>query len=391
MWYNSSVAVKTPRSALTLPIEVDRGSGVSIATQLEEQLTWLIATRVIGPGARLPSIRRLGAALGVHHHTVRQAYQELQARDLISLRHGATATVREISTLRMARPRYAGATTAWGILIAGFNPFYLPFLRGVERGAAQAHAMTMLAVTENNEVKATLQIQQLVAAGVRGIIAASLGGVVHDEVGGGAAAALPVVYCDQPLRVEESIVFDDPSAGYALAEHLASHGHRRVTLITPTLEYPNMAALHRGFVRATRSGLIEKVEVRRAADFSIEAGEAAATDALTGADAPTAIATVADELALGVLDAARKLGARVPDDLSLVSYGAIDATAYVDPPITTVSLPTYEMGQGAAGRLAARLRGEPPAGRTVLTSRLVLRASCGPHDPDPQGPARKFP
>lgn len=250
--------------------------------------------------------------------------------------------------------------------------------------------MTMLAVTEDSLVKATLQIQQLVAAGVRGIIAASMGGLVHD-VGGGAAAALPVVYCDQPLREEESIVFDGPGAGFALAEHLASHGHRRVTLITPTLEYPNMAALHRGFVRATRSGLIEKVEIARAADYSIEAGEAAATNALTSANAPTAIATGADELALGVLDAARKLGVRVPDDLSVVSYGAIDATAYVDPPITTVSLPADEMGQRAAVRLAARLRGEPPAGRTVLTSRLVLRASCGPHDPEPHGSARRLP
>lgn len=365
-----------------LPIELDRGSGVSIATQLEEQLTWLIATRVLGPGDRLPSIRRLGAALGVHHHTVRQAYIELQARDLITMRHGATATVREISTLRIARPGYAGATTAWGILIPDFSPFYLPFLRGVERGAAVAHAMTMLAITENNEVKATLQIQQLVAAGVRGIIAASLGGRVHDEVGGGAAAALPVVYCDQPLRMEESIVFDDPGAGYAMAEHLASHGHRRVSLITPTLEYPNMAALHRGFVRAAKSGLIEKVEVLHAADFSIEAGEAAATNALSSAEPPAAIATVADELALGVLDAARSLGVRVPGDLSVVSYGAIDATAYVDPPITTVALPADEMGQRAAGRLAARLGGEPPARRTVLRSRLVLRASCGPHDPE---------
>lgn len=377
------MTVKASDSALTLPIELDRGSGVSIATQLEEQLTWLIATGMLGPGDRLPSIRRLGAALGVHHHTVRQAYRELQARDLISLRQGATATVRELATLMTARPRYTGATTAWGILIADFSPFYLPFLRGVERGAAEAHAMTMLAVTEDSLVKATLQMQQLVAAGVRGIIAASMGGLVHDELGG--TAALPIVYCDQPRRDQESIAFDGPGAGFALAEHLASHGHRRITLITPTLEYPNMAALHRGFVRATRTGLIEKVDVVRAADFSIEAGEAAATNALMSADAPAAIATVADELALGVLGAARKLRLRVPDDLSVVSYGAIDATAYVDPPITTVSLPADEMGHRAAGRLTARLRGEPPAGRSVLGTRLVVRASCGPHGPKPQG------
>lgn len=378
--YNSKVRVKTSFPGV-LPIEVDRDSAVPIAIQLEEQLTWLIATRVLAPGDRLPSLRRLGLALGIHHHTVRQAYRELQARDLISMRPGATATVREISTLRLARPRYTGGMVVWGILIAGFSPFYLPFLRGVERGAAEAHAMTILSVTEDSHVKATLQMQQLVAAGVGGIIAASMGQLVRAEVGGGAAAALPVVYCDQPRQAEESIVFDSPRAGYELAEHLADHGRRRVTLMTPSLDYPNMAALHRGFMRAARAGLIEVVEVLQSADFSVEAGEAAASASLSSDTPPTAIATVADELALGVLGAARKLGLSVPNDLSVVSYGAIDSTAHVDPPITTVALPAEQMGHRAAGRLAERIRGESAAGRTILAPQLVVRSSCGPHDP----------
>ena len=55
-----------------MAIDLDRGSPVPIATQLEEQLTWLIATRTLSPGDRLPSIRELGAALRIHYHTVRQ-------------------------------------------------------------------------------------------------------------------------------------------------------------------------------------------------------------------------------------------------------------------------------------------------------------------------------
>ncbi len=56
-------------------------------------------------------------------------------------------------------------------------------------------------------------------------------------------AAIPVVYCDWPAQVEDSIVFDAPGAAAALAEHLAEHGHRRVAFMTPTLEFANMAAL----------------------------------------------------------------------------------------------------------------------------------------------------
>ncbi|MBI2776819.1 MAG: substrate-binding domain-containing protein [Chloroflexi bacterium] len=376
--------VKRRQAAVPTGIRLDRDSAVTIAAQLEEQLTWLIATESLAPGARLPSIRELGAELGIHHHTVRQAYLELDARELITVRRGAAATVRGFTGLWQARPRYAGSMRAQGVLIAAHTPFYLPFLRGAERGAAEAGMLTIVAATGNSVVRSKLQMQQFVTAGVQGIIAASMGGLVHDEVEGqDADRIIPVVYCDQPTKVEDSFRFDDPGAGHELAEHLAGHGHRRVTFMTPSLEYPNMAALHRGFQQAVDDCLLQGVDVVMCDDFSIGAGRAAATRALTSADPPSAIATVADELAIGVIDAARHVGLRIPDDLALVSYGAIDASAYVDPPVTTIALPAEEMGFLAARRLEARIRGEPHAGTTYLPGRLVVRASCGQHEDRP--------
>ena len=132
------VRVKRARPAVPTGIVLHCGSAVTIAGQLEEQLTWLIATGGLAPGERLPSIRDLGAELGIHHHTVRQAILELDARELITIRRGAPATVRAFTGLWQARPRYAGAMRAQGVLIAAYTPFYLPFLRGTERGAAEA-------------------------------------------------------------------------------------------------------------------------------------------------------------------------------------------------------------------------------------------------------------
>ena len=375
------VRVKKARRAVSTGIVLDRGSAVTIATQLEEQLTWLIATGALAPGERLPSIRELGAELGIHHHTVRQAYLELDKRKLIIVRPGAPATVRGFTGLWQARPRYAGAMRAQGVLIAAHTPFYLPFLRGAERGAAEAGMLTIVAATDDSVVRSKLQMQQFVTAGVRGIIAASMGRLVHDEVDGdGSDDIIPVVYCDQPAQVEDSFRFDEPGAGLELAMHLVGHGHRRVTFMTPSLDYPNMAALHGGFEQAVGAGMLEGVDVVLCDDFSIGAGVAAATRTLTSATPPSAIATVADELAIGVIDAARHVGVRIPGDLALVSYGAIDAGAYVDPPITTIAHPAEEMGLLAARRLAVRIRGEPPAGTTFLPGRLVVRSSCGHHD-----------
>lgn len=374
------VRVKTSGPQGSMGIELDRESAVPIAAQLEEQLTWLIATLALGPGDRLPSIRQLGSALGIHHHTVRHAYRELDKRGLISVRHGAAATVKEFVSLMQARPRYPGAMQAQGVLIAAHVPFYLPFLRGVEAGAAETQALIIVSATDNSLVKAKLQLHQFVAAGVRGIIAMSMGGLVQEEFEGhGPGRTIPIVYCDQPVRAEEAINFDDRRAGFELAAHLAGHGHRRISLMTPSLEYPNMAALHSGFRQAVDTGTIDAVDVLLCAGFSTEDGVSAATAALSRAVPPKAIATVADDLALGVITAARNVGVRIPDQLALVSYGGIDATAFVDPPLTTVALPAQEMGLMAARRLAARIRGEPAQGSTILPGHLVVRASCGHH------------
>jgi LacI family transcriptional regulator len=367
-----------------MAIDLDRGSPVPIATQLEEQLTWLIATRTLAPGDRLPSIRELGAALGIHYHTVRQVYGDMEARDLVSTRQGAGTTVRGLSSLLQARPRYAGAMPAQGVLIADYTSFYLPLLRGIELGGAETHVLTIHAVAEDNQVKAQLQMHQLITAGVRGLIVAAVGELVRDELEAqGADAAIPVVYCDWPAQVEDSIVFDAPGAAAELAQHLAEHGHRRVAFMTPPLEFANMAALHRGFQQAVSRGWIDAVDVLPCTDFSIDAGAVAARAALTSTAPPRAIATVADDLALGAIAAAKDLGVRIPDDLALVSYGEIEAAAFVDPPLTTVALPVHEMGLLAARRLAARIRGEPAQGPTVLPGHLVVRASCGHHE---QGP-----
>jgi DNA-binding LacI/PurR family transcriptional regulator len=244
--------------------------------------------------------------------------------------------------------------------------------------------LTMVAATDDSVVRSKLQMRQFVTAGVGGIIAASMGRLVHDEVGApGSADIVPVVYCDQPTQAEDSFLFDDTGAGLELARHLADHGHRRVAFMTPSLDYPNMAALHRGFEQAVGDGLLEGVDVVLCDNFSIGAGAAATTRALTSVGPPSAIATAGDELAIGVIHAARLVGAGIPDDLALVSYGAIDAGAYVDPPITSIALPAEEMGLLAARRLAARIRGESAAGTTYLPGRMVVRASCGHHDDRP--------
>jgi LacI family transcriptional regulator len=370
-------------AAAGLRLELDRESGMPIAVQLRAQLTWLIATRALTPDDRLPSIRELASALDVHYHTVRGVYNQLRSDGLISVQQGLGARVRDFSSLQLARPSAPHVSGMIGVLIGGYDAFYLPFLKGVERVAADLRLLTTLCVTEDNPVRARIQIDQLVARGVSAIIATSVGQLVREELAPKRKeATIPIVYCDQPDQKQDSIVFDAPGAGYEMARHLASHGHRVITLITPSLALPNMAALHDGFRRAVVEGSIERVTPLIADGFSMLDGAKAAEALLSNGSRPTAIATAADALAFGVLATARKHRIPVPDELAIISYGEIDVAGLVEPALSTVALPVEEMGSLAAERLRERGKGNVAPSITILPTTLVVRQSCGTHTPD---------
>ena len=83
-------------------------------------------------------------------------------------------------------------------------------------------------------------------------------------------------------------------------------------------------------------------------------------------------------LAVGAMQAAKERGLRIPEDITLVGFGDIQVARLLDPPLTTISLPAYEMGVAAMTLLQQLIAGEPvESQRITLETRLVVRASCG--------------
>jgi DNA-binding LacI/PurR family transcriptional regulator len=92
---------------------------------------------------------------------------------------------------------------------------------------------------------------------------------------------------------------------------------------------------------------------------------------------PTAVFAASDVLAMGALAAAREHGARVPEDVSVIGFDDIDFAAYCNPPLTTVRVPAYEMGQLAVRVLISLIRGrETTPRRYLLDTDLIVRGSC---------------
>lgn len=365
-------------------LRVDPGAAVDLAEQVRRQIAWLIASQKLAEGDRLPPVRSLASQLGIHMHTVRAAYHQLESEGLVESRRGAGTKVRGVDPRRLGAERPALPTSTVGVILPEYSPFYLPFLQGVEH-AAQAHpALLLLCVAHNDSRVASRQLDELVAKGVDGIILTALPVDLTKRLrpGGVQPTGLPpVVAVDIPQADGPAVVLDGESAGEQAAEHLIhAHGHRRIGLVTAPLAFDNVRKVHDGFVRALGRHGIEFPEafLAVAPDFAPESGRRAATRLLRAHPEVSAVLAVSDTLAIGVLQAARQLGRQVPETLAVVGYNDIELAAHVAPPLTTVAAPAYEMGEAAMGMLNTLLAsGELQPERRVLPTALVVRRSCG--------------
>jgi DNA-binding LacI/PurR family transcriptional regulator len=208
---------------------------------------------------------------------------------------------------------------------------------------------------------------------------------------------LPTVAVDDPRRPGMAFVgIDDRGGAREVAAHLVALGHRRFGIVVDYLtagvraqaiETGQLAAAAcataryrlAGYEDALREAGIpwEGVAIEERPGNTQESGYAAAMALLDRPDRPTAILAVTDQFALGVLQAARERGLRVPQDLSVVGFDDVPAAATADPPLTTVRQPLLDKGR-LAGKFALESwpDGEPP--EVILPLELVVRGSTGP-------------
>jgi DNA-binding LacI/PurR family transcriptional regulator len=371
-------------------ITIDPNSGTDLDQQIKQQLAWLIATRQLRPGQFLPSIRVLSRHLAINLHTVRSAYQKLEADGLVVTRHGLGTMVTAYEPVRMARLAAAQRTHTVGVLIPSIdNPFYQPFIQGIEAVANRSRTLLFLCMTKDDPGETIRYYNQLAARHVDGLILASQGSSIFlpsdPEQLEQSLLAFPVVSADWPGSPGYSVELDLEGSGYLATRHLLEHGHRRVGMITVAASLPNIEPLHTGYHRALQEAGLESdpqmmVGVQ---GFDLADGEAGARRLLTLQTPPTAIFAIADLLALGALRYLKRAGLRVPQDMALAGFNDSPMADMVDPPLTTVAAPAYQMGQEAMKMLQELMAGKrPQRQRVLLPASLVVRASCGEH-PNP--------
>jgi LacI family transcriptional regulator len=239
----------------------------------------------------------------------------------------------------------------------------------------------MLLIAESHDDAETLSrvLQQMVTRRLDALIvtAARRG----DEVSlGRAAAMLPVVLAVRSLESGglPTVVHDDRLGAALAAEHLVQLGHRRLAQIRGSDDISSFRERSNGFGEyLARSDARDVSLPVQATDPNVEQGRALAGQllALPAEERPTAIFAHNDLLAVGALTAIVERGLRCPEDVSVVGYNDSPLTGHLAPPLTTVRVPTAELGVRAARLVTALLAGTQEQLDGPLRPELVVRRS----------------
>ncbi len=194
---------------------------------------------------------------------------------------------------------------------------------------------------------------------------------------------VPVVLASRglPGTDYDSVLHDDVTGGSLAARHLVSLGHLRLAQLVGPPDIDTFLRRAEGFSEAAAAAGCE--EIVAAAPSCVTPtfveGRRLMAALLDAPVRPTGIFAPSDVMAIGAIDAIRERSLRCPEDVSVAGYNDIPMSRHISPPLTTIEMPSEEIGAEAA-RLALAAIDDPDArGRMVqLPARLIVRQSTGP-------------
>ncbi|NND01152.1 MAG: substrate-binding domain-containing protein [Acidimicrobiia bacterium] len=369
-------------SEITSPtrwLALDRESAVTIEAQLSRQIAILIASGQLQLGDRLPPMREVAEHLGVNLLTIRSAYQRLEQQGLVALEQGRGTTVVANGPEQLAGDRRDRRSFTIGVMIPALDEFYRPMLDGL-RAALDDPSQILLGDTGQSLERAPVYLRQLVARDVDGLILVSQS---MDEFATFDRSKLPpVVFGDWPGSPAPSVVFGLDAVTDAMG-HLVADGHETIGFLSPGTGFPTASAMQDAFIAGGAASGLDKQQlpIFYAESWLVGAAERAMAGVLSSPSRPSALVTASAYMAIGARRHLAQVGMSVPNDIGLVAIGGgVNTATVLDPPLTTVDLPAYEMGLQLMTLLQQQLAGEEPASDLVrLESAFNVRASCGTH------------
>jgi DNA-binding LacI/PurR family transcriptional regulator len=330
------------------------------------------------------SIRDVAAAAGVSVATVSRVLSPASA-DVPMRKETRDKVERAIDELGyrpndLARALLQHRTAAIGLVVPDIsNPYYPPLVRGVEDAASSQGYRVVLCNTDRDPAKISGYLDTLIKTRVDGIVVAGGGWAdVPDRTAVLGNYRTGLVAVGRHLTAHPSVRIDNVAASREAAEHLIGLGHRRIAFLGGPASSTTVQDRAQGYRDALKVAGLAGAATVRCGDFTEESGYAATREILGASPPPTALLCANDRIALGAYAAVADAGRRVPDDVSVVGFDDTPIARYVRPTLTTVAIPTYEMGSAAVRVLLAQLDGNTEPEVETMPTRLVVRDSTAP-------------
>lgn len=291
--------------------------------------------------------------LGYHHNAI--------ARSLVS---------RSSRTIGLIMSRAAS--------LALLNPFFPEVIRGISDAAQPAQYHLLLSSSPTHAEERQEALAMLRHRRVDGVIllASWLNDqLIHDLL----REEFPFVVVGRVPGHDDlpAVNNDNVRAAELAVDHLLDLGYSEVAFVAGDPNLVVTADRLEGYRTALgRRGIPFRPDWVVYTEFSVEGGGRALDRLWEAKPKPRAVFATDDILAIGLIQAAKARGLRVPEDVAVVGFNDSAAAPWLDPPLTTVRIPIYEMGRTAASLLIDLMQGRPVKS-VVLPAELAVRRSCG--------------
>ena len=275
-----------------------------------------------------------------------------------------------------------GVTRTLALIIPDVsNPFFTDIVHGAEEVAWQHGYTVFLGNTNNSAEREKHYIQKFLGHGIDGLLLSPSGNSTEAVLADVAARHVPFVLVDAdvPGVRADKVLGDNMVAARQLTEHLLNLGHSRIAYVGGRADISTARERAAGYQAALEQrGLEINPDYLYTTDFSRAAGYQAAQTFLVLPTPPSAVVAANNTLAVGIIEAVRDMGRRVPEDFALVCFEDIELASALHPFLTVMAQPAREFGQIGTRFLLERIAEPSLAVRTcILSPTLIVRKSCG--------------
>lgn len=284
---------------------------------------------------------------------------------------------------RVARSLRTQRSKILGLIISDIqNPFFISLVRAVEDVAQQHHYGVFLCNADENSEKEQFYLDLMQAEQVAGVIVSPTK-EREDPCLQLLTADIPFVVVDRKMADVEvdTVVVDNTQSTYELINHLIEDGHRRIGAVIGITIATTGRERYEGYMRALQEHQLPlSPDLLRTGMPREEVGSRLAGELLDLPEPPTAIFTGNNLLTQGALRAISQRGLSIPNDIALAAFDELEWMSLVQPGLTVIKQPTYEIGKMAAELLLQRIANPgQPAQQVVAKGILNIRQSCGQH------------